>query len=367
VTSTPTRLSRLVAFCPFAACLLVACGGGEDSSPAPPSITAQPASVSTVAGSAVSFDVSATGDELSYQWQESADGGLTFTNVAGASAATYSIASAETLLNGHAYRVVVDGAGGQVVSTAAVLTVSPAPAQAPDSLPMNCTDFSLQTEGAFQVSNNTWGKGSLTGWSQCVGIGRGPNGSVSGHFNWNWPNTTRNVMAYPALIYGLKPGSPSTSPLLPKQVSLLQELSAHYDVVSTQSGTGNTAFDIWLTNTASPATFSAPPITHEIMIWVDTYGPKAQGGSLFERTTIDGAAYDVFVADHFGIGYRYIAFQGVTSQLGVATINILAFLTYAQANGLITGQEYLSSIEFGNEVVSGSGDTKINAYSVTVQ
>jgi hypothetical protein len=36
-------------------------------------------------------------------------------------------------------------------------------------------------------------------------------------------------------------------------------------------------------------------------------------------------------------------------------------------NGLATGDEYLASIEFGNEVVSGQGETILNQYAVSVQ
>ena len=40
---------------------------------------------------------------------------------------------------------------------------------------------------------------------------------------------------------------------------------------------------------------------------------------------------------------------------------------YLRAKGLVTGEEYLASIEFGNEVVSGSGETILYRYDVTVR
>jgi hypothetical protein len=57
----------------------------------------------------------------------------------------------------------------------------------------------------------------------------------------------------------------------------------------------------------------------------------------------------------------------VTSRLGAATLDLATFLSYVRSKRLAIGDEYLASIEFGNEVISGSGETRLNAYSVSVQ
>ena len=85
-----------------------------------PSVSAQPQNVTVTAGSSASFTVIANGTgPLTYQWQK---GGA---NIAGATAATYSIASVQ---NGDAgnYTVVVTNSVGSATSTAATLTVSAA-------------------------------------------------------------------------------------------------------------------------------------------------------------------------------------------------------------------------------------------------
>ena len=84
----------------------------------PVTITAQPAPATAAVGSAASFSVTASGDgPLTYQWQ------LNGTAIAGATAATYSINSAQAADAG-SYSVVVANAAGAVTSSAAVLTVS---------------------------------------------------------------------------------------------------------------------------------------------------------------------------------------------------------------------------------------------------
>ncbi len=98
------------------------------STPAPV-ITAQPTfaggetSLTTLTGAAVSLSVTATGDALSYQWKK--DG----VDIPGATSATYAIASALVSHSG-SYTVAVSNAGGDVLSSAATLTVN-APVIAP--------------------------------------------------------------------------------------------------------------------------------------------------------------------------------------------------------------------------------------------
>ncbi|HWA28132.1 MAG TPA: immunoglobulin domain-containing protein [Lacunisphaera sp.] len=83
-----------------------------------PAITTQPSSRTAVAGSAVTFAVVATGTPApSYQWQK--DG----TNIAGATAGSYTLSSV-TAASAGTYRVVVANSAGTVTSSGAVLTIS---------------------------------------------------------------------------------------------------------------------------------------------------------------------------------------------------------------------------------------------------
>jgi len=84
-----------------------------------PAIIVQPASVSVNAGSAASFNVSVTGSvPLAYQWQRNG------VDIAGATGATYTLASAVVSDNGAEFTVQVSNAAGTAVSEAAVLTVN---------------------------------------------------------------------------------------------------------------------------------------------------------------------------------------------------------------------------------------------------
>jgi len=246
-------------------------------------------------------------------------------------------------------------------------TATPAPNNPAPAITMNCDDQALINSGVFRAENNTWGKGTLTGWSQCIGLDVGADGTLMGRWTWNWPGSGDNVKAYPEIIFGQKPGSVSTTADLPRKISSLNEVIIDYDVASTHTGSGNIAFDIWLTDIQNPSTWGVPPITQEIMIWLDYFGGMRPGGTRIEQATIDGIPYNIYVGENFGQGWRYIAFVRAKTQLGSGTLNLVSFLAYIQAKGLATGDEYVASIEFGTEVVSGVGETILKKYRISVR
>ncbi|HKR29897.1 MAG TPA: choice-of-anchor D domain-containing protein, partial [Terriglobales bacterium] len=98
---------------------------GSSTLPSPPSITSQPTNQTVQLGQAAAFSVGATGTApLSYQWQKNG------VNISGATAASYTTPAATTVDSGSTFRVLVSNTTGSVTSSAATLTVNPAPAPA---------------------------------------------------------------------------------------------------------------------------------------------------------------------------------------------------------------------------------------------
>ncbi|MBQ4011000.1 MAG: immunoglobulin domain-containing protein, partial [Erysipelotrichales bacterium] len=96
---------------------------------AKPVIQTQPRSQTVTQGKAVSFRVVASGENLSYQWyyRTSASGTWMKSTAPCAKTNVYSLsaASVTTARSGYQYRCVVTNPGGQVTSSAAILTVNP--------------------------------------------------------------------------------------------------------------------------------------------------------------------------------------------------------------------------------------------------
>jgi hypothetical protein len=92
-----------------------------------PTIATQTANTAVCSGGNAVFTVATSGAAVTgYQWQNSPDG-VTFTNIAGATAATYSATAVATSFNNYRFRVIVSGQCGSVTSSAAILTVQTAP------------------------------------------------------------------------------------------------------------------------------------------------------------------------------------------------------------------------------------------------
>ncbi len=97
-------------------------GRGIQKTVQSPHVTTQPASQTIMAGQTATFTVTATGTApLSYQWN------LNGTAISGATSSTYTTPAETTSASGAQFTVVISNTGGNVTSSAAVLTVNPAP------------------------------------------------------------------------------------------------------------------------------------------------------------------------------------------------------------------------------------------------
>jgi hypothetical protein len=92
--------------------------------PVRPVITAQPASANVLTGQTATFTVVATRTPApGYRWQTAPSAGATFTDIAGATAASYTTPVTQLSDNGKQYQVVVSNSAGSVTSNVAALTV----------------------------------------------------------------------------------------------------------------------------------------------------------------------------------------------------------------------------------------------------
>ncbi|MDM8245193.1 S-layer homology domain-containing protein [Collinsella tanakaei] len=90
------------------------------------SIVGHPVDVTVDEGSSATFSVQATGSgTLTYQWQQSTDG-TAWTDIPGATSASYTVPAATMEMDGHQYRCIVTGDGGEAASNAATLSVTAA-------------------------------------------------------------------------------------------------------------------------------------------------------------------------------------------------------------------------------------------------
>jgi hypothetical protein len=94
------------------------------STPTAPTITTQPTNQSVAAGQTASFTAAASGTPApTVQWQVSTNGGSTWSNISGATTATYGFTTSLSD-SGHLFHAVFTNASGSATTNSATLTVS---------------------------------------------------------------------------------------------------------------------------------------------------------------------------------------------------------------------------------------------------
>jgi hypothetical protein len=90
----------------------------------PPAVTTNPTSQSVAGGQSATFTAAASGNPTpTVQWQLSTNGGVTYTNLVGATSPTLTITNTTAGENGYRYRAVFTNSLGVITTTAATLTV----------------------------------------------------------------------------------------------------------------------------------------------------------------------------------------------------------------------------------------------------
>lgn len=260
----------------------------------------------------------------------------------------------------------------QAVAECPCEPVAPPPVDPPPATDaLDWTPDKSIAAGAYSVENNQWGASDRTG-RQGVSIAALADGGVTATLQWQWSTGASEVAAYPAVLYGRKPGwmEGTAQDVLPARIASLSKLTSDYATTSTVTGKGQLAYDLWVVPTDQAVSgFNAAPKVAEIMVCLDPfggYGLDRNPAWYQEDATIAGKIWKVYRAENFAGGWRFLVFQAPESR-PAGTIDFIPFLTYLRGKGWLTGQEYITSVELGVEPTEGAGTTVISRFSVSAE
>ena len=236
----------------------------------------------------------------------------------------------------------------------------------------------------YSISQGPWGSRNISGWSLCTGAVMANSNKVTGRITWDYGSISLQpnwVVSYPNISFGNIPGhtNPVTVANFPAPIAITKSIIATWDVeMRNVTGTGNTAFDIWISSDgkADTVAYGKSTTVMELMIRTDSRGNYTKWAEIFPNdptVVIDGVAYQYHFdpvapmvndvrSDYINPTMAtFIAKQTITK----GSVDIMSFIKFLQGKGLLTN-EYIQNIEFGMELATGKGEMLINSYSVTV-
>lgn len=255
---------------------------------------------------------------------------------------------------------------------------TPLPQHPPESVSLGCDDYqSIETEVGV-LYNNVWNKqaddtGNAT---QCL-TSRTVEGTLQYGWSWSWPKGKRVIYAYPQIKRGPSPWAPRPrgDNRLPARIAAIQTLELEFDTETASSGIYNLAASMWITT--EPVTGDNPrpsAIAAEMMIW--TYASKGHfnpAGKKVTEVQLDGTLWEVWVdrswGDASGVNdnqWTYITYRSTTNSQS-ANLDLTKMLDYAVQQQWISAEQYISNVELGNEIMSGSGVTWVKSFNLTIQ
>ncbi|MBK8953174.1 MAG: hypothetical protein IPM85_13825 [Chitinophagaceae bacterium] len=221
-----------------------------------PTMTTQPASPTVCEGSNATFSVAAVGG--TYQWQISTNGGGTWTNISGATSASYTLTGVTAALSGNQYRCVVSNTCASTNSNAAVLTVNTLPAIT--THPQSVTVCSGSSNTFSVVATGT---GISYQWqssaSGCSGPWTNISGATSASYTLSGITTGMNNTGYRCVVSGTcTPAANSNCALLTVATSVAittqpanQTVCEGSNTSFTVAGSGTGIIYQWQINTGS--------------------------------------------------------------------------------------------------------------------
>lgn len=226
--------------------------------------------------------------------------------------------------------------------------------------------------GTHRYENNSYRADRARGSFEQRLVTRRQAGRTQLGWTWRWPGLDPEAFAFPEVVAGWKPwhGGPSTDPAFPLRIDRVRRLSLAYATETFALGSHSLAVDLWLMD-AMPATFAPDPqtIAGEVMIIVDHSRGAHPHGRLLGCTTLEGEPYELWLAPEFGAsvrGGRSWPLMSFRRQHAAprGALNLAAFLQHLIDLGFAQSDQYLASVELGNEIRGGAGTTWISRFEV---
>jgi hypothetical protein len=207
---------------------------------------------------------------------------------------------------------------------------------------------STPAQAAVWWSSDRWGTWSSNGYTlynNIWGSGFGP--------QTIWANSATNwgVWANHPNTGGIK-SYPNSTRWSGRRISALGTLSSSFNVSVPTSGVAFTSvYDVWSSDNR-----------HEIMLWMNKYGPVGPLGSFQTTASVGGHSWNVYRGSN-GSNQVYSFIR--TSNTSSGTVDIKAICNWIRSRGWF-GDVTIGNVQFGYEITSSSGGRDFITNNLTI-
>ncbi|MFY1632802.1 GH12 family glycosyl hydrolase domain-containing protein [Solwaraspora sp. WMMB335] len=217
-----------------------------------------------------------------------------------------------------------------MIATTTVITASSAHA----AVWWSSDRWGTWSSGGYTLYNNIWGSGygAQTIWAN----------SPSNWGVWADHPNTGGIKSYP-----------NATRHIGRRVSQLGQVTSDFNVSVPTSGVAfTTAYDVWTTDHA-----------HEIMLWMNTYGPVGPLGSFQTTASVGGHTWNIYRGSN---GHNQVYSFIRTSNTSSGRVDVAAVVRWIRDRGWF-GDVTIGDVQFGYEITSSAGgrDYVTNSFSVT--
>jgi xyloglucan-specific endo-beta-1,4-glucanase len=227
--------------------------------------------------------------------------------------------------------------------------------------PAYCASGDDEVLGRYWLLNNLWGADKGTG-HQCVRSLSHQGSRIGWSTDWDWSGGPGQVKSFASVVLGWEWGWKVPGTGLPVAVSDLRTVRTNWNFTLTQKTPNDldVAYDLWFHNVPHP-TDENPSAEVRVLLY-HTGGEAVPPASKVGTVTIDGASWDLYRTGSSWDVFSFVRSSPTTS----AELDLKDFIDKARSIGVPGSFDYLSSVQAGADVRTGSGRLTTTDYSVRI-
>ncbi len=223
------------------------------------------------------------------------------------------------------------------------------------------------TYGEYLVENCTWNvSAARSKWRETIFCD-----TLTGGLGWKWDFSGEKdegnsyvIKTFPEIIFGRKPydNYRSTTTRLPIELASAK-FQLEYEYAANANGIYNTSTDISFTDSKNPGPAN---IRAKLMIWFDQCNMPFFESKTLKQAVIGGRKHKVFIdMEHVGPEGKWVYIALLPENLpSGGELNLNEYFDYALSEGALKPEWFLSSIEIGSEIASGTGEITFKRFII---